>query len=364
MSTSVVSTNQKIWTCLIAGFLGASSLSVFIDKHRPGWLPEALFSITAILYLTFSFSFIFVWSYREKKQLVDSQKVLGVWQGVIIYTASFVLLRFGMLKLLGMHMNSSLIFSDFPAGNLSGGSLMDYFFGRAPLFKLLIGGLQVLGAILLLYRRTRLLGIFILLPILFNIVLMDIFYNVGTGVTILSALLIIALFYFLIQDFRKVYAFFFEYKGRWAENPLRVTTKNLIRLSIVAIVFINLLPGYHKPANPDLWGKYNIADLVVNNQSVIIDKNQDSVLTTAYFDENNSFVLRYNNYKKIIVGNVKYDDATRNLAVIWRYPKQFNDTLKGHLSPVKNGKMTLTGTMGNDSLSMSLIKVDLPFNPN
>jgi hypothetical protein len=261
-------------------------------------------------------------------------------------------------------MNSSLIFSDMPAGNLSGGNLMDYFFGRAPFFKILIGSFQILGAILLLYRKTRLLAIFILLPILLNILLMNIFYNVGTGVTILAALLITALCYLLLQDYDRIYTLFFQVKSNWAENGLSRKAKNLIRLSIIVLVLINLLPSLPQYKNAGLWGKYNVVDLVINNQNMAIDKNQDSILTTVYFDENNSFVLRYNNYKKIKVGNVMFNKISRNLTVIWRYPKYAADTLNCHLSQTADGKMILAGKMGHDSLRMTLIKATLPFNNN
>jgi hypothetical protein len=55
------------------------------------------------------------------------------------------------------------------------------FFGYSRPFTLVIGTLQLAGSILLLIKRTRLIGVFVLTPIMVNIVLIDIFYKIPTG---------------------------------------------------------------------------------------------------------------------------------------------------------------------------------------
>jgi len=48
---------------------------------------------------------------------------------------------------------------------------------------------------LLLFRRTRLLGVFVLLPVLANILLMDVFYQIGDSVVVHASIMMLGVLY-------------------------------------------------------------------------------------------------------------------------------------------------------------------------
>ncbi len=79
--------------------------------------------------------------------------------------------------------------------------LMWAFYGYSKPFCILIGGLEIIGGLLLLYTATRLLGAILLSCVLINVILQDIFYHVNQGA------LIAAIFYqaltFIILLFSK-----------------------------------------------------------------------------------------------------------------------------------------------------------------
>ncbi|WP_299439374.1 hypothetical protein [uncultured Aquimarina sp.] len=102
--------------------------------------------------------------------------------------------------------------NDFPdklVSELSGMELMWSFFGYTQTLPIIIGILQVTGALLLLSQRAKIIGILLLIPIMTNIVLFDVFYQVKTGATmnaiIFLAILLILLFFerkIIIQTFK------------------------------------------------------------------------------------------------------------------------------------------------------------------
>lgn len=78
---------------------------------------------------------------------------------------------------------------DTPAKDLSDMELMWAFYGRSQAYASIIGVLEIAAGILLLFNRTKLLGVLLGSTILVNVILQDIFYHV------LSGALLAALFY-------------------------------------------------------------------------------------------------------------------------------------------------------------------------
>ncbi len=63
-----------------------------------------------------------------------------------------------------------------PIGQTSNFDLAWVFMGRSYAYMLFIGIGQIIGALLLLFNKTKLIGTFILIPIMVNIVVFDIFF--------------------------------------------------------------------------------------------------------------------------------------------------------------------------------------------
>ena len=75
---------------------------------------------------------------------------------------------------------------------LSGFETAWTFFGYSPGYIWFIGLAQIAGALMLLHNRTKLFGVFLLLPILTNIIVVDLFYQVPRG-AMMSAVYYLAL---------------------------------------------------------------------------------------------------------------------------------------------------------------------------
>lgn len=66
-------------------------------------------------------------------------------------------------------------------GEIDGFNLAWTFFGYSSVYIYFIGISQLVGGALLLFNRTKLLGVAILIPILANIILVDIVFEIPTG---------------------------------------------------------------------------------------------------------------------------------------------------------------------------------------
>ncbi len=80
--------------------------------------------------------------------------------------------------------------------------MMWAFFGTTKEYPIIIGSLQIVGAILLVFRKTKLFGALLLTPIFINIILLDIFYKVPFG-ALLNALIYQSIFIFIFIQQRK-----------------------------------------------------------------------------------------------------------------------------------------------------------------
>jgi hypothetical protein len=78
-----------------------------------------------------------------------------------------------------------------PLGQVSGFWLTWYYFGYSTFYKILIGLTEIGGGLLLAVPRTALLGALLLLPVMVNIVVIDICFGISVGATA-TALMICA----------------------------------------------------------------------------------------------------------------------------------------------------------------------------
>src|SRR5947209_10848862 len=97
--------------------------------------------------------------------------------------ASFLILFYGFAKLNGSQFTVLASELDKPMGEVSGFWLTWYYFGYSKLYGSFIAFGQIGGAVLLLFRKTTLLGVCCLLPIVTNIVLVDLSYGIDRSAT-------------------------------------------------------------------------------------------------------------------------------------------------------------------------------------
>ncbi len=129
---------------------------------------------------------------RLEKRITDAHSKLAerLMTGQPAYRAlrfvvSFFIILYGFAKLNGAQFTILASELDKPMGQVSGFWLTWYYFGYSSIYGNFIGLVQIAGGVLLMFRKTTLLGSCLLFPVVTNIILIDIFYRVE-----LSALLV------------------------------------------------------------------------------------------------------------------------------------------------------------------------------
>ncbi|HVG43145.1 MAG TPA: hypothetical protein VM890_00390 [Longimicrobium sp.] len=97
------------------------------------------------------------------------------------YFVALMFLFYGFAKLNGAQFTVLDSMLDRPMREVPGFWLTWYYFGYSAVYGTLIALLQVVGALMLTFRRTALLGACLLFGIVSNIVLVDLFYDVDVS---------------------------------------------------------------------------------------------------------------------------------------------------------------------------------------
>lgn len=88
--------------------------------------------------------------------------------------------------------------------DLTGQELMWTFYGYSKSFPIILGILEIIGGILLLFSKTRLLATILLTTIIVNVILQDIIYNVNNGALIAAIIYQILIIFILIINKKRV----------------------------------------------------------------------------------------------------------------------------------------------------------------
>ena len=182
----------KFSLCFLA-FVGSANLALFVILPiLPFYLSKYIMSVgllTLVFAVLFSLGFSIYWHLKEKKGTVNSEKY-RIWLTTILrYWIAFHITIFGFEKILGVNFASSYHIDDALLGTLSGQELTWKYYGYSFGLTLIISSFQIIGSFLLLFRRTVLLGVAVLLPVMLNIVLINLFYGIGP-ITALTSIII------------------------------------------------------------------------------------------------------------------------------------------------------------------------------
>ncbi|HZX59350.1 MAG TPA: DoxX family membrane protein, partial [Mucilaginibacter sp.] len=159
----------------------------FINVNKPDNTKEIqlLTSLINISYLTIPVivlvAFI-AWSVYDniRKNSAHNNKLIQYSILLCRCFLSAILLFYGLSKLVGegqFHLGYQLYGQEL--GSMSGNMLAWAFFGYSKFYSYTIGIAEIAGGLLLMFRRTALLGAIFLFPVLLNITLIDYSFDVS-----------------------------------------------------------------------------------------------------------------------------------------------------------------------------------------
>lgn len=161
------------------------------------------------------------------------QHKIEILENAFSYMVVLAMLAYGFGKLVQFNGAADI---DMKVSEMTGMQLMWAFYGYSKPFVLTLGALEIIGGILMLLKRTRLIGCLFVSTILINIILQDIFYGVNIGAlraAIIYQILIITILYINRAKMIEIWKILISREKR--DTTLK---NNLLILLISGILFI------------------------------------------------------------------------------------------------------------------------------
>lgn len=349
--------SRKFVACLTLSLLLSGTFLLAGTPPRPVRIPDTVVFGFAVLGLIIPLTGLPVWEYRERKGLVN-RPIYPRIQTSIAYLTGFCISLFGWKKLFHLQFRTPLSIADLPMSQLDGETLTWYYFGHSYVFGCIIGLIQITGAFLLFFRRTRFAAALLLFPVMLNILLVNVFYQMNAGALLQSILLTLGLIYILSQEYPALIALLFPAPP--APNGKKVWRQWLVPIAItlMGFLFISEL-RFRLPDRSIIYGRYEVTKIFVNGRhlSIPVDGNKDSILTRIYFDLDNVCVLEYNSQSRRLLASYtleKSSIASESWTIQARFPNK--GVLAADISPDSEHHLLLRGRLSDDRIEMILQK--------
>ncbi len=125
-------------------------------------------------------------------------------------------------------------------GDLNGFELTWVFFGHSYPYVIIIGMTQVIGAAMLIPKVTRIFGTLILIPVMVNIVLIDVFYGIHFGATMNAIYFLVGLLLILLLNKSRVLK---AIETLIIKSKDRLNLSRLLQYILIALIGILVLEG-------------------------------------------------------------------------------------------------------------------------
>jgi hypothetical protein len=205
--------------------------------------------VTQLLYVVVSLTAMLVWSILDRRR--PNYRKLDAWLRVLLrYNLAFTLFGYGFAKVFPLQMQPTPLrrFIE-PYGAFSPMGVLWSFMGASVPYIIYAGCAEVLGGLLLLFRRTTSLGAMVSFTVMLNVAVLNYCYDVpvklySTNIALMAAFL-------LIPDLRRLFDVLVRNRASAPAdlNPI-VFERRWLRVAM-AVCWVGLV-GYHLQSN--IWG--------------------------------------------------------------------------------------------------------------
>ena len=166
---------------------------------------------------------------------ISKEERIQIFENAISWVVVFAMFIYGAAKVIQFDGGSEV---DKFVSDMTGMELMWAFYGYSKPFVLVLGAVEITGGVLILIKRTRILGCLLTSTVLVNVILQDVFYEVNTGALIAAIIYQTLIFIILWMNRFKLIESFKVLVGGKLNHRHR---KNFWRNLIIAFVLFVLL---------------------------------------------------------------------------------------------------------------------------
>lgn len=361
---------SKLFECvyfyIAISFTGSMLIESFIATHSGNFNQNAYvryFEWFSSIMMVGAVIYSIWWHIRERKHNLNSA-VKHVWlRGIMRYFIAYEVSVYGFGKILKTQFSLPYSTSDVPVGSLDGFQLTWNYFGYSHTFAVILGLCQIGGGILLMFRRTSLLGVCMLLPVMINIVLINIFYSIAPGAFMNALIITFALLYMLFLRWHDLKAVFF------ADNPQLpkvnlVVLKSIAKVLVLVAAFGQIYSFIYAEKPSYFSGKWTVSNFTRNGKSVSTYEWQHDAMawSNVYFERNSQVVLSPNPYiyenSRANKASYSYDDKSHRLKLSYPGFSEKSDTVVVRVSRLDGKYMQWDMIRNNDTLHYELTKIE------
>lgn len=282
--------------------------SLFLWEDLAGWIVKNIFkmnqaridfssdssSMFALVMILITVSALAVILIKKKHQ----QRILDLFKEIIVLYLAVVLMKYGFDKIFKAQFylpEPNILYSRF--GNLDRDILFWSTMGTSRLYSISAGILEILAALLILFRKTRVLGLLVSIGVLINIFLINMGFDIS--VKFFSLILLFMAVFALKDDWIPLYRFLILKQEVKPEEKKEITPKfqsvwvffktAFVGLSMVVILFPFINSGNFNDDTADrpfLHGAFKNLD-------------EDSDIQYVFFHRNSYFILMDKNEKMV-----------------------------------------------------------------
>ncbi|RFS26820.1 hypothetical protein DVR12_03275 [Chitinophaga silvatica] len=302
------------------------------------------------------------WLIERKKRNYEKQEY--VIRTILRFILAFVMLEYGVAKLVANQfipvMNYQL---DQQIKDLSPMGLAWLYMGHSTAYMYFAGIAEVIGGVLLLFRRTTLFGTLFSMAVMANVVAMNFCFDIP--VKIFSSHLLLVGGFLIAPELNRLIAVFFQNKtaapaNYWYPSPKKKIVR-IILVSVRYLIIVGLLGGniysiikynLSKKADTPLAGSYEITKLQGAGNlpaDVTLFKGWKKM-----YVESMGYLIARDSGNSISGYYLKIDTVKHHLTA-WTNEK---DSIQFHYEEGPEKQLKLVGSLNQDTLFVDLVRQD------
>lgn len=256
-----------------------------------------------------------------------------------------------------------------PLGEFSPMGLAWTYMGYSKGFGMFAGIMEILGGVLLIWRRTATLGAFIVIGVMTQVAMMNMMFDIPVKLFSIH-LILIAIIIFMTDAKRftsvfiknkptEAYTYYHPVASKSYHKTLNILKRILLPIILIAgcllsyLGQLNISDENHRPA---LYGIWQAKTFVRNSDTIPPLITDDSRWNYLLIERKNNAVIK--SMKNTLADYIFTTDTTENKVTIYKYDTT-KDSLNFTYKLENSNYLRLFGKLNNDSLSITFIKKDL-----
>lgn len=319
-----------------------------------------------------------IWSLSDRKR--KEYTLLNYWFSLgIRYFIIMTGFSYGIIKLFCLQMpfpNLSQMAT--PLGDFLPMRFSWMFVGYSTTYQFFSGAIEVVAALLLLFRKTTTLGILVATGVFFNVMMLNLSYDIPVKINSIS--MVVLCLYLLAQEMPRLYRFFFQQQATpspvffWPFDTRRsriiaITSKWLFVALVIYTQLDYVIPASsgsnNKRTVPIEAGIYDVVQQTTLGDTININKPDSVYWQNIVFEKNNDGSIktsdkRFRQRYGRAYFNIKFDSAARVIG----FRRSFSDaTLLAQFTyHIKDSVwVELTSYPNKDSMYLLLRRRAAPF---